>query len=367
MAGIISPTEIKPIFTTLIEDRYDELMLIKPTKFLQSFFKKVITKVLYPAIDVRRGTQRVGVDVYMGHQGVRTQLTEATQKTFDLFYFFYFCDITKMQPFYNVFGSGSFSTNELENLVDMVSTAEKANIDLIERAIEVWCAEVMEYGTVTSFRDGTVVNFNRKAGSMVDLGAGNYWNVPGVDPGVSIGAMCDFIVQNGKYTGGVYHMIVGTAAQAALNTNTVVLDRSRAIDTLKLENIIAPEMKLEGQTYIGTIYPVGGYIVHMWMYNQFYEKATAYPETPTSTYVSTPYINPKKVFILPAGVQPGDLIYGACPQLSMTNNTGSLEAGEFHFKEDMNVWEGVYKRGVESRVLPVPVRIDQFGTIQVVA
>jgi hypothetical protein len=212
-----------------------------------------------------------------------------------------------------------------------------------------------------------VVNFNRKAGSMVDLGAGNYWNVPGVDPGVSIGAMCDFIVQNGKYTGGVYHMIVGTAAQAALNTNTVVLDRSRAIDTLKLENIIAPEMKLEGQTYIGTIYPVGGYIVHMWMYNQFYEKATAYPETPTSTYVSTPYINPKKVFILPAGVQPGDLIYGACPQLSMTNNTGSLEAGEFHFKEDMNVWEGVYKRGVESRVLPVPVRIDQFGTIQVVA
>lgn len=364
MAGVISPSEIKPLLTTLIEDRYDELMLIKPTKFLQSLFKKVITKVLYPAIDVRRGSERVAVDLILGHQGIRVQQTKATQKIFDLAYFFLWSDISKLQCYWNLFGSTEFSVNALTETANEVAIANKTNIDMIERAVEVWCAEILEYGTVTSFRDSSTINFGRRALSLVDLGVGNYWNTPGVDPAVSLQTGANFIRTYGKYTGGIFNIIIGDNANMALQNNDVILNRAKAIETLKLETIIEPEMRLEGQTYKGTM-SAGSYIFHLWMYPQYYDRADSYPESPASTYTSTPYINPAKINMVPYGVQPGDLLYGACPQVVDSNNTASLVAGEYNFKEDIDTWDATHKMGVESRVLPVPVRIDQFWTAQV--
>lgn len=363
--GNISSSEIKPIFTTEIVDRFDELMEIRTTGFLRSFFAPVISKVLYPAIEVRRGTEKVGVDITLGSQGTRTQITKATQKIYDPYYFFYFSDVSKLDCYYNTFGSGTFNFNSAVELADKVTVSNKSNMDLIDRAIELWCAEVMEFGTTTSLRDGTVIDFGRKAESIVDLGAGHYWNVSGVDPSVSFQAAGEFMRKEGKYAGTVFHAILGSEANLALQANDVILSRAKSIETLKLETIIAPtQLKADGQAYRGT-YTAGSYTFHLWEYPQFYELADAYPETPTSTYTLTPYINPIKVFVLPAeGILPGDILYGACPQIGL--DTASLEAGPFHMKERIDTWNVFHEFGVESRPMVVPKLIDRFYTMQVI-
>lgn len=362
MAGIISATEKKPIYTTLIVKKYDEALLIKATKFLQSFYKVNISKLRYPAIDVRRGSEKVGVDVMLGHQGIRTQVTQATQKVYDLFYFRYFSDATELQCYFNLFGSAEYSVNDMTEFVNGVALLNKVNQELIDRATELFCASIFEFGICTSLRTGDVINFNRKAGSMVDLGAGNYWSVSGVDPATSIAAGCTFIRQFGKYSGGIFNAILGTQNYLDLISNDVILARSRAIETLKLEEIIKPELKLEGQTYSGTM-TAGPYTVHLWQYDQYYDAPNAYPITPATTYTSTPYWNPKKTVILP--VNPDfELLYAACPQVSNSGDTANLQAGKYILKEEIDTWENTHKFGIESRVLPVPVAIDQLYTLK---
>lgn len=356
--GVISSSEIKAVYTTLIAAKYDELLTIKATSFLRSFFPDNITKVRYPAYDVRRGSEKVAIDVILGHQGVRTQLTKATQKIADLFYYRYFFDATELDCYWNLFGSTSISENVMTEFVDGIAQANKMNQDLIERAYELLCASVLEYGTCT-FNDGTILNFNRKAGSMVDINTltGSYWDATGHDPYADIQAAGDFIRQYGKGANdGFLNVMLGSGAFNALINNSVVKERND-IKMWKLDDIVSPDRKIEGQTYHGTM-SCGPYVAHLWQYPQFYDNASN---------VSTPYLNPKKFNVLPNNPD-FQTIYGATPQLVTPGAaTASLTAGKYILSEYIDLKSRSHEFHIESRGIPVPLSVDKMYTGQVIA
>lgn len=354
----ISQSEIKPIYTTLIAAKYDEMQKIKATGFLRSFFPDNVTKVRYPSIDVRRGSEKVAADVALGHQGNRNQVTHATQKILDLFYYREYFDATELDCYWNLFGSTSISENIMTEFVDGIANANKAMQDKIDRAYELLCAEVLEFGTCTSLTDGSVVNFKRKSGSFVDLGSGNYWDVTGHDVYADLGAGGTFIRKYGKYTGGIFNAILGEDALSALLNNSTVKDRN-TIKMWKLDDVLAPQMKAEGMTYHGTL-SCGPYEVHLWAYPQYYEDAT-------NANALTPYVNPKKVVMLPTTTT-FETIYGATPQLITPGQaTASLVSGKYILSDYINPKKRTHEFHIESRGIPVPIAVDTIYTVQVLA
>lgn len=348
----ISSSEFKPVYTTLIAARYDEMLKARATGFLRSMFMDNITKVRYPSIDVRRGTLKVAANVILGHQGIRTQITKSTQKVLDLFYFRYFFDATELDCYWNLFGSTSISENVMTEFVDGVAAGNKANQDLIERAYELFCAQILIDGTCFSLSNPTnIIDFGRKAGSMVDAGAGNYWADAGVDPYAQIAAQCEFIAKNGLYTGGEFNMILSGNSYGDLLNNTVVKARND-IKMWKLDNFVTPDMKVEGQTYHGTI-SCGPYTVHIWQYPQFYETAGG---------VKTPFIDGNYAIVLPLKPE-FQTIYGATPQLVTPGEaTASLQASKYVLNEYIEQKSRTHEFHIESRGIPVPIAIDCIST-----
>ena len=357
MAQTIDISEFRARFTTVVAARYDELLKIEPTKGLSNLFKDNLTKVKNPTYQVRRGSEKVAIDVVLGSQGTRIQITKSTQKALEPFYFKMFFDALDLDVFMNQFGSASVSENVATEIIDGVAVHYKAMTDMLDRAYELFCSQALEFGTLTSFSDGSVVNFNRKADSMVDLGAGNYWSTTGTNPYKDIENMCNFIRQKGKYMGGVLNMLCGDQALNDLTFNSTVLARAD-IRMYKLEEMNQPERKNDGTTYHGTI-SCGTYIVHIYSYPQFYDDPT--------TNVSTPYLNPKKVYIMPPNPD-FENIFAAVPQI-LTKGAPTIEltSGKYIMSEIIDPFQEFWRYYVKSRGIPVLLAVDTIGTIQVSA
>jgi hypothetical protein len=350
-------SEVKPLYTTLIAARYDELNKIKATGALRGMFKDNITRVMFPSYDVRRGSEKVALNVVLGHQGVRTQITKATQKILDPFYFRLYFDSTQLECYWNLFGSTSISENVMTEFVDGVATATKANQDMIERAQELWSSEVLEFGTCTS-SDGSVADFKRKAASMVNTGAGTFWADAGIDPYAQLGDGGTFIRKYGKYMGGVFNVTMGEQALADFLNNPIVKARND-LKMWKLDNIVTPDMNAEGMVYHGTI-TCGSYTMHIWTYPQFYEDAS-------NGNALTAYWPTKKVVITVPNPE-FQFIYAATPQLiTPGQSTASLIASKFVMSEYIDLKARAHEFHIESRGLPTPLAVDTIYTRQVVA
>lgn len=357
MPATIPSSQIASVFTTAIVSHYDEVLKARPTGWFRSMFTEKTTPVRYPSIDVRRGTEKVAIDVVRGHQGRRTQITKGTQKVFDPFYYNYYFDATELDAYWRLFGSQSASLNLLTEAANGVAVQNMANQDLIDRAIEVHCAEIMEFGTLTSFQDGSQIDFKRKSASFQDAGAGSYWATSGISPYQNIEDDCNWIRWNGKYTGGVFNLTMGQTAYKDFLDNTVVKGRND-LKMWKLDDLVAPDRNVQGQTYHGTI-SAGAYIVHIWMYPQFYEHPT--------TGAQTAYMNAKKYVLTPAKTD-FEILFGAIPQLVTPGaSTLSLVEAKYMMNDYIDPKRKSHEFHIESAPIPVPTAIDTIVTRKVVA
>lgn len=357
MAGVIPALQASPLYTGGLLKKYDELAEIKVNNFFRSFFPAELCRVRYPAIDVRRGTEKVAVDVLRGNQGTRVQITKSSQKAFDPFYYKLYSDATEQECYFRVFGSTSFNLNDMAELINGVAIENKVKQDMIERAIELHCASIMENGTCTSLRNGDIVDFKRQAGSMVDLGVGAYWTVNGTNPFTDLKAGGDWLRQKGKSNGFVINAVFGTTAWTAFRANSVVNTRLAQFNN-KRDLLQPAQLESTGAIYQGEI-DCDSYVVRCWTYNEFYDDPT--------TGASTPYMNPKKVYMVPE--KPNfTLLYGAIPQVVATGtDTSKLAVGQFIYKRFINEEAGYDRMYIESAPLPVPKAVDQMYTVQVVA
>lgn len=343
----ISATDARNLFTKKLIAVYKEKTT--PTSFLRSFFSidESLTKEV--SIEVQRGTEKVAVDVLRGTDGNFNKMSKSTEKIF-------------IPPFYreNIMANdhrlydvaiGAQSAEVISVLASEL--ADEVNIlkAKIERAIEKQCADVFETGIIT-LNAGTNIDFKRKAASLVNTGAGTYWATGTVSPYDQMLEGANFLRQTGKSQGGVLNAIMGTIAFNDFLKNTIVKERADVLN-FKLDMVNEPQKNSVGASLHGRV-SVGSYLVNIWTYPEFYDDANG---------VSTPYVNPKKIIMLPENPE-FKLAFGAVPQLL----DGSMpKPGAFVVSEYFDQDKVFHKISVKSAAVAIPVAIDQIYTRQVVA
>lgn len=345
----ISVTDARGLFTKMLIDVYRERTT--PTSFLRSFFmaRESATKEL--SIEVQRGTEKIAVDVERGTEGNRNSFSRSTEKIFVPPYYREYFDATELNLYDRLFGSTSdIDSSIFADFLESVADGLRMLQDKIERSYELQCSQVLETGIV-SLEAGINIDFKRKSLSLRDF-SGTPWT-GAVDPYVDIETGCNFLRQTGKSGGPIVNAILGSEVMAAFINNAKVLARG-PLTNINLDAIRPPQRNSVGAALFGRI-TAGSYGVNLWTYPEFYDNASG---------VSTPYINPKKIILLPENPR-FVLGFAAVPQLLTTGGTakkGAYLVGNYiDERMDKHVFD------IKSAGVAIPVAVDQIWTAQVVA
>lgn len=360
--SVINTVDARRLFTKVLIDVYRESTM--PTNFLRSFFETRESSSKEVSIEVQRNSENIAVDVLRGTEGNRNTMDRFSEKVFIPPYYREYFDATQLFFYDQLFGRGDVEMDEM-TLQDWIAEVMERMMMLqakIERSVEKQCSEVIQTGIVL-LTNGTNIDYRRKATSLVDLSAGNYWDETGVDPTTSIESGCTFLRQQGKMMGGIVNMILGEKAYRSLLANSAFQQR---IDfrRVPIVDLSMPQRQADavGSAFHGE-FSAGAYIVRVWTYPQFYE-ATA------NAGATTPYINDRNMILLPME-QRFRLAYAAVPKL--IRDTRNAEFPEFIMQQ-----RGAYTIGnyidertethvfdIKSAPLAIPVAVDQIYTATV--
>ena len=348
----ISAQDARALFTQYLADFYREMSLLVPTGFLQSFFTEVENSTLTISLEVERGYEKVAVDVARGTEGNRNDFSNTTYKQFKPPYYREWFDKTDLALYDRLIGSTDITEGMFVAIMEEVADKLVILQKKIMRAYELQCAQVFETGIVT-LNEGINIDFKRKAGSLVNLGAGNYW-ASAVNPYDTLEAGANFVRQTGKAQGGTVNVLFGSTAWSDFLKNATVLARAD-IRNFQLDNVRMPQRNSVGASLMGEV-AIGSYRALLWTYPEFYDNANN---------VSTPYMNPKKVVVLPEAPR-FKLAYAAVPQLIDEDNP-TPKKGRFVIDEYKDPRKVSHVYDVKSAGVAIPVAVDQIYTVQVVA
>lgn len=347
----ISTTDAQGLYTKTTLAVYKER--IKPMAFLRGLFPNKVSPSLELSIQVRRGKEKIAVDVQRGSDGNRNQWTRSTEKIFIPPYFREFFDSTDLQLYDRLYGATTIDDAIFAAFINDVVDHQMELQEKIERTYELYCAQVVLTGIV-QLKGGINIDFKRQAGSLVDPGAGHYFaDNENVFDGIFQDA-CNWIRTKGKTRGETFDCILGDLAWAKLQGNTVFIQRQNLFN-MKLDNVTGPIRSGVGSSYHGMI-SAGAYNIRLWTYPEFYDDPI--------TGVSTPYIDTKKVVVLPENP---NFVFGfaAVPQLIRPGVPPLI--GAFVFSDYVDEKKKTHEYHVESAGVPIPVAVDAMFTFKAVA
>lgn len=340
--------DARSLFTKTLVAVYKEKISVM--SFGRSFFKPVESMSKEISIEVRRGSEKYAVDVNRQSDGNYNKFSITSEKIFIPPYFYEYM-VANDHRLYDV----AIATQNVPNFAAL--TAELAD-DLnelkkkIERTYEKLCWEVLELGTAT-VNAGTSIDFKRKAASKVAYVAGNQFSNGANDPFAILQAGCNFLRKTGKAQGVVFNAIMGDTALSDFLNNTIVKGRAD-IWNFALDRIVMPQQNMVGASFHGEV-SCGAYRVRIWTYSEYYDEAG----------VSTPYMNPKKVIILPENPD-FILSFAAVPQL-LGPNGEVAQKGAYLIGENIDYKKTAHEVYIKSAGVPIPVAVDQIYTVQVVS
>lgn len=346
----ISISDAQGVYTKKLISTYAERP--KPSNFLRSFFPTVLSPTLEVSIEVQRGDELVAVDVFRGDDGNRNQWTKSSEKIFIPPYYREGFDATKLQLYDRLYAAQSINDAIFAKLINDVVNKQIQLKNKIERAIEIQCKQVLETGIILNAGTNTSIDYKRKAASIVDPGAGNYW-ANAINPFDQIEAGCVFLRTVGKAQVGTFNLILGNTAKADLYKNTTFLARQNLFN-LKLDDMRPPQKEAVGAAFHGQM-SAGSYLVNVWTYPEYYKDANG---------VMQPYIDNKLGILLPE-VTDFQTAFGAVPQVV---EPGAMPImGDFVFTDYVDVPKRAHMYDVESCPLAIPTAIDQIYTLKCVA
>lgn len=345
--------DARALYTKKIISVYKER--ITPKSFLRSFFKETEAMTKNVSIAVRRGTERIAVDVSRSSNGNANKFTKSTEKMFTPpYYFEYFTandhDLYDMAINGSVPAFTQMAAEHAEQLVDLRSK--------IERSLELQCAQVFQTG-VLILENGTNIDFKRKATSLVDLGAGNYWATGTVDPYGTLETGAKFIRSKGKTKATLFNVILGEDALNDFLDNTKVKDRAD-IRNFALDDLKLPQANAVGGVYHGRV-SAGSFKFDLWTYPETYEYEDA-----SGTIQEANYIDAKNCIILPSNPT-FDIAYAAVPRLLKDGTPGTAVQGAYLVQEFFDDRRTAHDIAIKSAPIAVPTAVDTIWTAQVVA
>ena len=336
-------------FTKLLVSVYREKVSV--TSFLRSFFEPIEVMTKEVSIAVRRGSEKIAVDVVTYSDGNRNSFDKSSEKIF-------------VPPFYHEYLTANdhrlydqvitaLSQGNTTYFAEMTAELAEDLMDLqnkIERAVELQCSQVLQTGVLT-LNSRTDINFNRKTASIVAYNAANDFDIATVDPRFVLENGCNFIRQQGKSQGGTLNAIMGGEALNALINNTLIKESSD-LRNVDLGTIREPQRNAVGGTLHGQL-SCGSYKVNLWTYPEFYDTAGG---------TSTPYIDPKKVILIPENPK-FKLVSAAVPQL--IENGSVPQVGAYLIQEFIDRKRTAHEVHIKSAQVVIPVAVDQIYTVTV--
>lgn len=347
----IATSDVRGLFTKMLIEVYKEIT--EPTSFLRSFFKTKETSTKELSIEVQRNSEKFAVDVERGTEGNRNSFSKSTEKIFIPPFYREFFDATELDLYDRLFTDSAMESGVFSDFLTQMAEKLKQLQNKIERSYEKQVSEVFETGVV-QLNAGINIDFKRKAASLVDKGAGNYWATGTVDPNKDLEAAANFIRKEGKSSAGTLTVIMGSTAWTDYLNNTIVKERAD-IRNFKLDDIVSPQKGTTGGTFHGQV-AGGSYRFNIWTYPQFFENSVG-------TLVD--YINAKKVIVVPE-ITRYTLGFAAVPQL-LTKTGGRVRKGAFIVDDFVDERNAKHVFDMKSAGVAIPVAVDTIHTTQVVA
>lgn len=346
---MIPSSQARALFTEALVDTYREMP--KSTSFLRSFFPTVTNNSRYVSIEVQRGTEKVATDIIRGADGNRNSMGRSTSKVFDPPFFDEYFDLTDLDHYDRAFGSTGINESALADLAAESAANTMRIRDKIERAYELMCAQAFLTGVITT-KNGDNIDFKRKAGSLVDA-SGNTWATGSNDPRTNLAAAAKWIRQNGKSQGGDFNVIMGSDALAAFLANDTI---NAAGDILRIDSMMIgePQRNSVGATTHGRV-SAGDYNFTIWSYPEYYDNASG---------VSTPYLDAKKVIVLPTAPK-FRMAFAGIPRI--IGGSAQTTAGDYFIQNFIDEKRASDEIHVKSAGIPILTAVDQVYTAQVIA
>ena len=352
----INVVDARGIFTKKLIEVYRERTA--PPSFFRSFFRTVESDTKEISIEVQRGTEKVAVDVERGTNGNRNKFSKSSEKIFVPPYYHEYFNATELDFYDRLFtqnGTVDEVTfgNWLETVIEKLAMLQ----DKIERAYELQCSQVFQTGVV-QLNAGTNIDFKRKAGSLVDKGAGNYWDQTTVNPIDDLEEACTFIRTKGKSGGSNYNAIMGSKALNEFLNNTNIKERAD-IRRIALDEIVEPQRNSVGGVLHGWV-SAGSYKVYLWTYPEFYDEAG------TGGAEGLSYIDERNVIVLPERTR-FTLGYAAVPMLLGVNRNEGVgvqgKRGAYLVEEHIDPRRKTHEFTIESAGVAIPVAVDTIYTL----
>jgi len=326
------------------------------------FFPSQTTPTLMVDVEVERDNDLIAVDVKRFTEGNKNKFTRSTEHTYVPPFYKEDYDFARDEVYMNTVALGvtnavganqAIAQNALKNV--------RKNRKKIIRAVRKQQADVLQSGIVT-LKNGDSIDYRRKAESMVDLGAGSYWNEAGVKPQDDLERAMRFLRDEGNCTSGVINVIMRSDAMNAFLANESmrsILD-SRRMDRAKID---MPQFnEATGLAFHGQA-AAGDFTVNLWTYNEKYTD-----ENDNTVF----YLDRTNVIVLPGDFM-GKTIYGGLPYMRRATINGTpaklpaVKEADFLLRayDDEKTISSTLE--LTSAPLVVPFTIDKIYTMKVLA
>ena len=355
--GLFSAEEARGLFTKQFIAKFKDKP--NPTAFLRSLFPTKESSALNISVEVMRGFEKIAVDIERGSRGNGNKFSKSTERLYQPPLFREYFNAVDLDFYDRLFTRSEKVDMDPISFREWLDTVIEKMVILrnkIERAYEVQCSQVLDDGIVT-LTSGDNVDFKRKTASKIVIST--KWDVS-TNPIADLITGCKFIREEGLFSGPTITGIFGEDALEALINNSAFQARADIKD-YDLGLIREPQRNSLGASLHGRL-TAGSYKINIWTYPQVYTNSGG---------VATPYIDPKKVILVP---EIPNFVFGfaGVPTSMATGSTNipttiAPARGAFHVGEYLDTRKATHEFDIQSAGLAIPVAVDQLYTMQVLS
>jgi len=327
-----------------------------------NFFGQRVEKTKGFNFFVRRQNRDVAVDINPYERGNINSLNKSTNKFFIPPTYDESVVYSAFDEFNTIMGAtDSRVDGEIyRQLVEKTAAEMQLSLDKIARREELQRSQALLDGIVT-LKNGDNIVFNRKAALLVAYNASFGWDVETVNPEAILITLIENMIKEGSIDATTpLNVIVGSEAWSAFKTNPIRQKEGDIKDQTFMS--LSTGATMRGLTPQGS-YAAGNYRVNFWGY-------TGYFDDPDNSGLTTPYMHPKKIVVLPNTV-PFEMVY--CGTKGWSDGDGLTKnarpriiKGARNFYKVRNIREVSEEMGVRSAVVASLREVDSVGTAQVV-
>ncbi len=346
----ISVTDALALFTNEIVSKYSDFQ--RPKSFGRSYFTEVETASKLASVLSQRGLNLVAGDIARGSRGDLVVFDKSTQGIVFPPYFSRFVNVTDFDSYDALYVDGFKSKIAWGMFMEELSQKMTFLMDTIDRRYELMCWQYFYTGIIL-LTEGQNIAYGRKAGSLFDPGASNYWADSGVNPLTgTLQRGATWLNETGKMEGNTIDVIFSTEVWNAWLANTAVGNNDLKFNNNLTSLANTAVRDSTGKTFLGST-TSGAFNYNFFTYSDFYqdEAGTVYR-----------YLDPKKLLMLPSQTK-NTLVYTAVP--------GDLTKGIGPRKGKFQTWQEVKRtamlNGVDSAGIPIPGAVDQVYTEKVIS